>query len=52
MLGAAVIIGIVAAGMTLVAMKLAGLMSARLGQRMGLVGGIILIAIAVKLVAF
>ncbi|MFH2125729.1 MAG: manganese efflux pump MntP family protein [Pseudomonadota bacterium] len=51
-LGAAVIIGIVAAGMTLVAMKLAGLMSARLGHRMGLVGGIILIAIAVKLVAF
>ena len=51
-LGAAVIIGIVAAVMTLVAMKLAGLMSARLGQRMGLVGGVILIAIAVKLVAF
>jgi putative Mn2+ efflux pump MntP len=51
-MGAAVIIGIVAAGMTLTAMKLAGLMSARLGQRMGLLGGIILIAIAVKLVAF
>jgi len=50
--GAAVVIGIVAAVMTLGAMKLAGLMSARLGQRMGLVGGVILIAIAVKLVAF
>lgn len=51
-LGAAVIIGIVAAAMTLGAMKLAGLLSARLGQRMGLVGGVILIGIAVKLVAF
>ncbi|MCB2226759.1 MAG: manganese efflux pump MntP family protein [Desulfarculaceae bacterium] len=51
-LGAAVIIGVVAAVMTLGAMKLAGLMSAKLGHRMGVVGGVILIAIAIKLVAF
>jgi putative Mn2+ efflux pump MntP len=50
--GSAVVIGIVAAGMTLIAMKLAGLMSAKLGHRMGIVGGVILIGIAVKLVAF
>lgn len=45
----AIIIGVVAAAMTLGAMKLAGLLSARLGQRLGLAGGLILVGIAIKL---
>lgn len=46
----AVIIGMVAAGMTLAAMQLAGLLPARLGHRLGLIGGLVLLGVAVKLV--
>jgi len=46
----AVIIGLVAAVMTLVGIKCGRLLSARFGKRMELVGGIILISIGVKIV--
>ncbi len=49
-LGPALIIGLVAAAMTLIAVKLASLVSARLAHRMGFVGGLVLIAIGVKAV--
>jgi putative Mn2+ efflux pump MntP len=45
----AILIGITAAGMTWAAMKLGGNLSERFGRRMELVGGVILIAIAFKL---
>ena len=45
----ALLIGITAAGMTWTAMKLGGKLSERFGRRMELVGGVILIAIACKL---
>jgi manganese efflux pump family protein len=45
----AILIGITAAGMTWTAMKLGGNLSERFGRRMELVGGVILIAIAFKL---
>ena len=47
----AVCIGITACVMTCVAMKLGNRLSEAFGQRMGVVGGIILMAIAVKILA-
>lgn len=49
-LGAAVVIGVVAAAMTLAAMYLGGWLSERFGRIMDAAGGLILLAIAVKLV--
>jgi manganese efflux pump family protein len=49
LLGAAVFIGITACVMTWAAMKLGKRLSVRFGQRMEIAGGIILMAIAVKL---
>ncbi|RJX35607.1 MAG: manganese efflux pump [Desulfarculus sp.] len=46
----AMVIGVVAAGMTLAAMKLAGLLPSRLGRRLGLIGGLVLMGVALKLV--
>lgn len=48
-LWAAIVIGLVAGVMTLGAMKLGKRLSARFGQRMGMLGGAILIVIAFKL---
>lgn len=48
-LWAAIVIGLVAGIMTLCAMKLGRRLSARFGTRMGLLGGVILIIIAFKL---
>lgn len=50
-LGPALIIGLVAAAMTLGAIKLASLVSPRFALRMELVGGLVLIAIGIKAVA-
>jgi hypothetical protein len=36
--------------MTLAAMKLAGLLPSRLGRRLGLIGGLVLMGVALKLV--
>lgn len=47
---ASVIIGLVAAAMTWAAMRLGRRLSARFGHRMGLIGGLILILIGVKMV--
>jgi manganese efflux pump family protein len=49
LVGAAVCIGITACAMTWAAMKLGNRLSIRFGQRMEIAGGIILMAIAVKL---
>jgi len=49
-MGPAVVIGLVAGFMTLAAMLLGRGLGARLGRRAGAVGGVILLAIAVKLV--
>ena len=46
----AVVIGLTAAAMTWLAMRLGRVLSQRLGRRMGLAGGAILVAIAFKLV--
>ncbi len=48
---AALIIGIVACAMTWTAMKLGNRLSERFGRRMEVAGGLILLAIAIKLVA-
>jgi manganese efflux pump family protein len=45
----ALLIGLIAAGMTWSAMKLGGQLSEKFGQRMGIAGGFILIVIAFKL---
>jgi putative Mn2+ efflux pump MntP len=50
LLFSALIIGIVAWSMTWIAMKLGNQLSARFGRRMEMAGGLVLIAIAVKLV--
>jgi putative Mn2+ efflux pump MntP len=47
----AAVIGLAAAAMTLGAMKLGRVLSRRFGRRVGVAGGLILIAIGVKLVA-
>ena len=51
-LQAALIIGIVACAMTWTAMKLGNRLSERFGRRMEVAGGLILLAIAVKLLTF
>jgi putative Mn2+ efflux pump MntP len=48
--GASVVIGIVAAGMTLVGMKFGRVLGERFGRRMELTGGLILVAIGIKIV--
>ncbi|MFZ5586697.1 MAG: manganese efflux pump MntP family protein [Thermodesulfobacteriota bacterium] len=48
--GAAIVIGLVAGGMTWAAMRLGRRLSVRFGHRMGLIGGLILILIGVKMV--
>jgi putative Mn2+ efflux pump MntP len=52
LLTSAVCIGVVACGMTWLAMKLGNRLSESFGQRMEIVGGIILMAIAVKLLVW
>ena len=49
LLGAAIWIGVIACAMTWLAMKLGNRLSESFGHRMGVIGGIILMAIAVKL---
>jgi len=47
---ASIVIGIVAAGMTLVGMKFGRALGERFGRRMELMGGLILVAIGIKIV--
>lgn len=49
--GAAIVIGLVAGAMTWAAMRLGRRLSARFGHRMGLMGGLILILIGVKIIS-
>ncbi|PWB74927.1 manganese efflux pump [candidate division GN15 bacterium] len=48
--GASIVIGIVAAGMTLIGMRFGRALGERFGQRMELIGGLVLVAIGVRIV--